>query len=108
MAICARGSLVQEFCTRKPGAHILVTFQAHLFAGNTQHAGDIAAMRIMAGDTRSGGGRPMDEAALELFLFMALEAKRFRGLHKLRWSPFSRDPMAKLAQIVFCQKTIHF
>jgi hypothetical protein len=50
----------------------------------------------------------MGKAALELILFVALEAKRFRRLHKPRNSSFGRDLMAKLAQILFREQTIYF
>jgi hypothetical protein len=100
--------LVPEFRIRKPCAHILVTFQTHLLARNAQHSGNIPAMRIVAGKTGSSGERPMDKAALELVPFVALEAKRFRGLHEPRKPSFGRDLMAKLTQILLRQQTIHF
>jgi hypothetical protein len=65
-------------------------------------------MRIMAGSTGSGGERSVDEAALVLVLSVALKAKRFRRLHKLRRPSFSGDFVAKLAKIHLCQQTIHF
>jgi hypothetical protein len=65
-------------------------------------------MRIMAGNTCSGGKRPMDKAALELVLFVTLETKRFRRLQEPRNPSFGRDFMAKFAQVCFRQQTIRF
>ena len=65
-------------------------------------------MRIVAGSTGSGGEGSMDKAALELILFVASKTKRFRCLHKTRRPSFSRNLMAKLAEILFRQQTIHF
>jgi len=88
---------VPESRGRKPCAHILVTFQAHLWAGDSQHSGNIASMRIVASETRPCGERSMDGTAFELILFMALKAKRFGCIHKPRLSSFGRDLMARLA-----------
>ncbi len=100
--------LVPEPRIRKPCIHILVTFQAHLLPDDTQHPGNIPPMGIVAGNTSSGGERPMDKAALELISFVALEAKRFLRLYEPREPPFSRDLMAELAQILFRQQAICF
>ena len=103
----SRGGLVPESRIRQPSAHILVTFQTHLLPRNAQHSGDTPAMRIMAGNAGPSGERPMDKAALELILFVAAEAKRFRRLREPCRSPFGRNLMAKLAQILFRQKAIY-
>jgi len=66
-----QGGLVPEFRIRDTGMHILVAFQAHLWARGPQHSGNIPAMRIVAGITGPGGERPMSKAALELILFVA-------------------------------------
>jgi hypothetical protein len=65
-------------------------------------------MRIVAGTTSSGGERPMDITSLELVLFVAPEAKRLLRLQQPRKPSFGRDLMAGIAQIFFCQQTIHF
>jgi hypothetical protein len=59
-------------------AQIVMTIQTHLWTRNTQHSGDLPAVRIVAGSTGTGSGGPMDEATVELIFFVALEAKRFR------------------------------
>ncbi len=102
------GSFVAESGIDKSGAHIGVTFQAHLFAGDAQHSRDIPAVRIVAGDTGSGGERPVNKASLELVLFVALEAKRLLCLNELRKSSLDRNLMTELAQILFRKQTTHF
>ena len=102
-----QGGLVPEFRIRETWMHIVVTFQTQLWAGGSQHSGNIPAMRIVAGNTCPGGERPMSKAPLELVLFVALKAKRFGGLHKPRRPSFGRDLMAKLAQIVLCHQAIY-
>jgi hypothetical protein len=64
--------LVRESRICQARAHILVTFKTHLSTGHAQHPGNIPAMRIVAGNTSSGGERSMRDAALKLIFFVAL------------------------------------